>query len=330
MKTGLRWQQQNSFGTAVTNSLDAGAIAQQTLTDHLEIMARPSFLKRLATSPFRRLAQEARGGITCEMRPFEFQEFTRAALGYQTAVASSNGINTYTTHPTSVDLYLRSALAPFTFQFLTDAGAIWQVQDLVCSRWELETRAKGLAQLNTQWIGSVSSWTTTVSFAPVTSGVFLSDQSSVSWAGAGDPDFESVRIAVDNHMQIVRTLSGTQGPYAIKRDAPRSVTVEADVIFSTTSRWAEFLASSESQLIVTLPTSGSLDASVTVRNLRIMNYQVQPGTGVLKARFLAQAQPDTNGRELQTTLKTPTTHFFSTFLLDDTIFGRLDRANILA
>ena len=137
MNTGLRWQQQNSFGTAVTNSLDAGAIAQQTLTDHLEIMARPSFLKRLATSSFRRLAQEARGGITCEMRPFEFQEFSRAALGYQTAVSSSNGLNTYTTHPTSVDLYPRSALAPFTFQFLTDAGAIWQVQDLVCSRWEL-------------------------------------------------------------------------------------------------------------------------------------------------------------------------------------------------
>ena len=120
---------------------------------------------------------------------------------------------------------------------------------------------------------------------------FLWDTASVSLDGVGRVDFEALAITLNNNMEGIPALNGTQEIAKIRRTGPPTVEITGTTDFTDREDFDRFRAQSEFQLAVNFTQSESFSLLIECPRVVFTGYPVQiPGRERITVDFTAKGR----------------------------------------
>jgi hypothetical protein len=157
---------------------------------------------------------------------------------------------------------------------------------------------------------------------------FLWSQSSVSFDGIANMDFESIEISIQNALEARWTLQNTAAPKKIKRSDMVSVEVTAEICYDPGSFEAAFNDYSDHRLALSVQNADGVTMAVDLPELTVTEYaETIEGPGVMIAKIKAMASySQASGDMAVFTAVNSLPGFFGNFVLTDSYYGLLDQS----
>ena len=273
---------QNSFGTAL-GSYHWTPFVSESLVHNIETLVSAGIRAQLTEGVHLHGQERAEGSVVMEPHPIQIGHFFRAAFGQgsstvQASVAAFNDF-THTFQPRNADWESASTpLPPYTLTAYRDVDEQFQFSDSVLARLELAIEAGAFVRATTNWICR------TTSLQAVGSPTFIDDTpwtwavASVQIGGSAIDFIETLTIAYENAVEGVPTLSGKRfGKFG--RTGFAQVLVSGRMDLSNLNQYDEFVAASETNMIVHLAAAvnSSATLTITIPQLRWTSIPVQVG-----------------------------------------------------
>lgn len=295
---------QNSFGTALTTSLEAVAVTEAGLMHGIEQIVEEGMYGRMDESPYHAGIETNGGDIAAEASPLSIGYFLKGVAGY-TETTSAATENTHIFKPRAADFDAFAACDPMTIQQFLDVGSAYQFSDMIGNTLNINVANGALMNITAGFIGG--SYTRVAASTPTfpTAKPFRWDQASMQYNGAEILDMMDMTITINNNLEARYTLQNTSTPYKIKRTAPRVIEITGTLLFQAHSYQQAFEAQTEAPFVAHFAGSQAPNAiTFEFPSFRFKTFEpTLAGGGLIEASFTAGAMFDVNSNTaMQTTL----------------------------
>lgn len=293
---------QNSFGTA-TNSFDYMPIISESLTTNIEELIEEGMRARFDESPSHTGLLTVAGEIVFEPHPIMLGHFLRGVTG-QASSTLTHSAYTWEFINKQSDFDSQHALPPFTIEMYRDVGSAYQLTDAIIPALTVEINGGTLVRATATVMAKVSSLTpnTTPSFEA--GNPWKWDQVSYSIAGAANTSQEAVTISIDNQVEGVIVLNGTNRHGKYKRTSHPSYKISGTACFDDQTEYNQFRAQGEdstNQRFIVTVTGDTTAQSYTnelvfdLPSVRYTSYPVNvPGPGRISVGWEGNCKYDTS------------------------------------
>ena len=290
---------QNSFGTALTASYEYIPIISESLTTDIEELVSESIQNRYEEGDSYTGRLSVTGDIVFEPHPTLLGHFLRGCLGQ----SSSTLVGSVYTHifegrQTDFDTD-KCALPPYTIVAYRNNGLAWQFSDAQINNLSFEVSAGAIVRCTANVLARVSSLVAAPTASFQTGKSYLWSQGSYSVAGGANPALENITVNVENNVEAVDLIDGTNAASKYKRTTYRNFGVSGSLDFSVQSEYAKFRASSEQAAVLTLTgdtitTSQSNLIKLDVPSMRYTSFPTgMTGPGRISASFEGKGKYNT-------------------------------------
>lgn len=290
MKGHVMLQFQNSFGTPLTDSLEAVAVTESSLMKGIEQIIEEGNYGRFAESPYHEGKHSFEGDITLEANPQVLGWFLKSVVGWtsQTCAAASQ---TYEFKPRTSDFDELAATDPLTIEMHFDVGSAAVFQHMCGNTLNFNITNGELLDVTAGFIGAGFTRKSAGSPTYEEAAPFKWDQMSASFNGAAVVDIQDMTISINNNLEPRYTLQNTYVPRKIKRSSKQVIEVTGTMIFQSHSYWQAFEAQTEYPFEVMFTSNESPHTiKFEFPALRFKNYEPSlAGEGLIEASFTAGA-----------------------------------------
>ncbi len=286
MQSHVLFQKQNSFGTLLTDSLNAIPFRTENIEYTIEQLAEENMYQRFAESPYHEGVHVVRGSVTLDANPISIGFLLRAMTGGVTTTSDTNKQSHLFT-PATADFDDKAALTPFTLQVHRDVGSAEVYFDLVANQIQFNAAQGALLSVQFDVVGASRSRKEAGSPTFTIDKPFIWDQASLQFNGWAVDNFRDLTITLNNNVDAVYTLGNSKTPHRIKRTRSYEVTVGGTVQFETHSMWDAFLNQDETKFVAHFASSQAPNAlTIDIPSLRLSSFPPQvAGPGLIEASF---------------------------------------------
>ena len=283
---------QNSFGTALTSSMEAIAVTEAGLVKGIEQITEAGMYSRFAESPYHDGIQSFEGDIAAEANPISIGYFLKSVIGY-TQTQSDTGQNVHTFKPRTADFDEFVACDPLTIEQYLNVGSAGLFSDMCGNTLALNVANGELLDLTAGFIGGGFTRKSAASPVYPTGSPFKWDQMSGSFNGEDIRDITDLTINFNNNLEAIYTDSNV--PRKIKRTAMQVIELTGTIIFQSHSYWQAYEAGSELPFVLNFAGIQSPNnIKIDIPKFRFKSYEpVIAGPGIVEASFTAGAMFDT-------------------------------------
>ena len=252
MKTNVGISFQNSYGTALANSI----YWVPFLSEGFAVSKEPIVAENM-TGVFDEGAtyeglNAGEGTLEVEAHPIILGAMLKALMGSPTTV-TSGAYYTHTFKPRTADFDDFAAGIPVTIsKSLGDTGSAHRFYDMVASKMSLSVANGELLKASMDFMGGKYSQVAAPAASYPAGKSFTWDVASVSIAGAANADISEFNMELDESLENKYTLNATKTPSRTKRSGRRTLSVGGTLIFDTQSEYQKFLDQSERNLTVNM------------------------------------------------------------------------------
>jgi hypothetical protein len=252
MKTNIGISFQNSYGTALSNSI----YWIPFLSEGFAVGKEPLVAENMTGVFDEGLTYEGlnsvEGTLEVEAQPIALGAMLKAMMGAPTTV-TSGAYFTHTFKPRTADFDDYAASIPVTInKVLGDAGSSHRFYDMVASKMSLSVANGELLKASLDFMGGKYSQIVAPAASYPTGKSFTWDVASVSIAGAANADISEFNLELDESLENKYTLNAAKTPSRTKRSGRRTLAVGGTLIFDTQAEYQQFLTQSERSLLVNM------------------------------------------------------------------------------
>jgi hypothetical protein len=291
---------QQSFGTATT-SYEWIPFVSEGLATNIDIISEETIRARFDEPPIRQGVETSDGDIVFEVHPTIIGHFLRGAFASSvttvnpvTGPLSGVAYHHWFVPPVSTDFdETFSALPPYSIEIFRGVGSAFIITDTVFNSLSIDISAGQLAQVTASVLGRTQTFAAknTPSFdnlAPLGWNV-----ASISLAGTGNVNFETLNITLDNAVEGRVLLDSTVGVAKFKRSGGfRNVRVTGTLDFESAAEFENFKNFTEQVLVVRLQDSSVTSLNTLELSIPSLVYEAHPvnigGPGLITADITAR------------------------------------------
>lgn len=250
MKTNLGIAFQNSYGTALTNSIYWIGMLSEGFA-----VAKEQIVSEGMTGVFDEgINYEGKnsndGKVDVEVNAISFGVALKAMMGNPTSV-NSGSIYTHTFKPRTADFDIYAAQIPCTIvKDLGDSGSAHQFYDECASKLSLSVANGEFLKSSMEFMGGKYTQVAAPAASFNTAKNFTWDVASISLAGTANGDLQDLKLELDEALENKWTLNATKTPSRTKRSGRRTLSVGGTIVFDTQSEYQQFISQAERNLTV--------------------------------------------------------------------------------
>lgn len=292
MKTNIGLSFQNSYGTALANSI----YWIPFLTEGFAVGKEQKISENMNGVFDEGLNYEGLnlndGPLEVEANPIALGVLFKAMFGAPTTV-TSGAYYAHTFKPRTADFDDYSAQIPLTVtKDLGDSGSAHRFYDMNASKLSMSVANGELLKTSIEFMGGKYSQVAAPAASYPAGKGWTWDVASVSLAGAANADMSELNIELDEALENKYTLNNTKTPSRTKRSGRRTLAIGGTLIFDTQSEYQQFLSQSERNLTVHLRGSVAVqsgyydDLTMIIPLMRYTEFKpVAGGAGKLEVGF---------------------------------------------
>jgi Phage tail tube protein len=234
--------------------------------------------------------------VKLELEPENCGEILQALFGLDTKTGAG---------PSYTHTFVRqqvSVLPTYTWWF--DKNPKYQlIAGCMLAKADIDIKAKGIVELDTDWVGTVYDDTDGSSKSPAFSALspFTWQNAVVQVDGSGVSGYDHLKIAIDNKVKADHALNNSQFPYTIYSEG-MDVQLSGELFFENTTQYQKFLAGTTAHfnIVLTSPTiiGDGVHYSLAL-DFPLVYYKSQnlyiPSNGPLKVPFVGLCQYSFSG-----------------------------------
>lgn len=310
MKTNLGFCFQNSYGTALTQSLYWIPFISEDFSVAKEPLVGESMRGIFDEGPTYEGLNSNKGKLEMEAHPISLGVLFKGFFGPPTTVTSA-AYFTHTFKPRTADFDVYAANNPITVaKDLGDGGSAHLYSDMVISKFSMSVANGELFKASIEMLGGKYSQIVAPAASYPTGKNWTWDVASVSLGGAANGDISELNIEIDDSLENKFTLNNTKTPSRTKRSGFRTMSVGGTLIFDNQTEYQQFLAQAERNLTVNLKGVTVVQSGYTenltliVPLFRYVEFApVAGGPGKLEVGFSGKGvYSTTSGTQVQITL----------------------------
>lgn len=250
MKTNVGISFQNSYGTALANSI----YWIPFLSEGFAVAKEPLIAENM-TGVFDEGAHyeglnSNEGALEVEAHPIALGVLFKAMFGAPTTVTSGS-YYTHTFKPRTADFDDFAANIPCTItKDLGDSGSAHRYSDMVASKLSMSVANGELLKASIEFMGGKYTQVAAPAASYPTGKSLTWDVASVSLAGTANVDISEFNMELDEALENKYTLNNTKTPSRTKRSGRRTLSVGGTLIFDNQTEYQQFLSQSERNLTV--------------------------------------------------------------------------------
>lgn len=283
LKSNIGISFQNSYGTALTNSIYWIPVISEGFA-----VGKEQIISEAMTGVFDEgINYEGlnanEGTIEVEATPIAYGALLKAMFGSPTTVSSAS-YHTHTFKPRTSDFDAYAANIPLTIsKVVGDSGSSHQFYDMVANKFSLSIANGELLKSSLDFMGGKYSQVVAPSAAYPTGKSWTWNVASVSIGGTANSDIKDLKIEIDESLENKFTLNSQKTPSRTVRSGRRTLSVGGTIIFDNQTEYQQFLAQSERELIVNMAGSIAVQSgyfenlNIKVPLLRYTDYKIVAG-----------------------------------------------------
>jgi len=192
------------------------------------------------------------GEIEAEIQAVPLGAMIKAVCG-SSSVINSDTIYTHTFRPRTADHQISCAEQPVTYYKDLDVAADPQeFFDLAGTVLELNVANGEFMKAKVGFVGGQRTTISSVAYALDPGKRFTWDVASLQIGGVANGELTSFGVVVDNGLEAMHTMNNSKNPSRIKRQSPRTVTVNGTVKFENHTELDIFIAETQQAMVVHL------------------------------------------------------------------------------
>lgn len=245
MKTNLGIAFQNSYGTALTNSVYWMQFTTEGFAVAKEMLVSEGMNGVFDEGATYEGLNSNDGPMEFEAHPINLGVLLKAMMGAPTSV-QSGAIYTHTFKPRTADFDAYAANIPCTaVKDLGDSGSAHQYYDMVASKLGLSVANGEFLKGSIEFVGGKYSQVAAPAASFNAGKYYTWDVASVSIAGTANGDMEEMNLELDEGLEAMYTLNNTKTPSRVKRSGRRTLSVGGSIIFDNQTEYQQFLGQAE-------------------------------------------------------------------------------------
>lgn len=250
MKTNLGISFQNSYGTALANSI----YWVPFLTEGFAVTKEPLVSEGMTGVYDEGATYEGlnsiEGTLETEANAISLGVLLKALMGNPTSV-QSGGIYTHTFKPRTSDFDDYAAGNPLTItKALGDTGSAHRFYDMVAAKMSISAANGELLKCSVDFLGGKYSQVAAPAASYPSAKAWTWDVASVSIAGTANGNIGDFSLELDEALENKHTLNNTKTPSRTKRSGRRTLAIGGTLIFDDQSEYQKFLDQSERNLTI--------------------------------------------------------------------------------
>lgn len=250
MKTNVGISFQNSYGTALTNSIYWVPFLSEGFAVSKEPIVSEGMTGVFDEGATYEGINAVEGTLEVEAHPIVLGAMLKALMGSPSTV-TSGAYYTHTFKPRTADFDDYSAQIPVTIsKALGDAGSAHRFYDMNASKMSLSVANGELLEASMDFMGGKYLQIVAPAASYPAGKSFTWDVASVSLAGAANADISDFNMELDESLENKYTLNAAKTPSRTKRSGRRTLAVGGTLIFDNQTEYQQFLSQSERNLTV--------------------------------------------------------------------------------
>lgn len=244
---------QNSFGTALTNSIYWASFLSEEFAVAKEQLISEGMRGVFYEGDHYEGVNSIDGTLEVEANPITIGALLKAAMGGPTSV-TSNSMYTHTFKPrVSSDWGEFAANQPVTIvKQLSEGGSAHHYYDMVCSKFGLSISNGEFLKASFGFMGGKYTQSAAVAASYPAGKNWTWDVASITLATSAQGELNELSIEVDEALENKYVLGTAKTPGYTVRSGPRTVSINGTLIFANQNEYQKFLDQSERELIVNL------------------------------------------------------------------------------
>lgn len=295
MKGHAMVQFQNSFGTALVDSLDAMAVTEASLAVGIDQLMEQGMYGRFDEGPNHHGQFNVSGNLALEASPISLGYLMKSTIGYTSATSAAGSVS-HTFKPMVDKWDGMAALPPMTVEQHLDVGSAMLFWDMCGNTFSLNVANGELLNATLGLVGG--NFSRQAASTPVfpTAKPFKWDQFSGSFNGAVIEDLLDLTLTVNNNLAPRWTLQNTASPRKIVRSGFRTIELTGTMLFQTHSLYDAFLAQSSYPMVLNFAGAQSPNVlKLDMPAIIMKTYApVLSSPGVIEAAFTAKVEYHSN------------------------------------
>lgn len=269
MKTNLGICFQNSFGTALTQSVYWVPFLTEGFAVTKEQLISEGMTGVYDEGAHYEGINANDGAIEFEAHPIIFGVMLKAVMGAPASVQSGS-IYTHTFKPRTSDFDIYAAGNPCTIvKDLGDTGSMHQFYDMVASKLSLSVANGELLKGSIEFMGGKYSQAAAAAASFISAKHWTWNVASVALAGTANGDIQELNLELDEALENKYTLNNTKTPSRTKRTGRRTLSVGGTIVFDSQTEYQQFISQAERNLTVNFKGSVEVQSGYT-EDLRII------------------------------------------------------------
>lgn len=261
MKTNLAVSFQNSFGTALANSLYWTPFLSEGFAVTKEQLINENMSGVFDEGAHYEGVNAVDGTLECNAHPVILGVLFKAAFGAPTTTqAASASVYSHLFKPRTADFDVYAASIPVTVtKDLGDGGSAHQYYDMVASKVSFGIANGEFLKTTVEFMGGKYSQVAAPAATYPTGKSWTWDVTSISVGGTANSGLSEINIEVDEALENKYTLGTQKTPTRTVRSGRRTVSIDGTLIFDNQTEYQKFIDQSERELIINL--KGGTDIS---------------------------------------------------------------------
>ncbi len=284
-------QFQNSFGTALVESLEAVPVTEAGLVKSIDEIVSAEMSGRFDEPPSYEGLNTFEGDIVMEANPIAMGWFMKSVVGL-TSTTSDTNLQTHLFNPRTSDFDVLAATNPLTIEQHYDVGSAAQFSDLCGNSLTFNIANGELLTMGCNLVGTTM--TRVVASSPTfpAAKTFAWNQFSGSYNGGAIVDLMDLSITINNNLEARNFLGVSKSPRKIKRTGFQTIEIAGSMVFQTHSYWLAYEAQSEVPLILTFTSAQTPNIlKFDMPAFRFSTYEPTiAGPGLIEASFSGKAK----------------------------------------
>ncbi|HID55753.1 TPA: hypothetical protein EYP37_04430 [Candidatus Poribacteria bacterium] len=311
---------ETTWGTPVAPSVYIPFVSE-SVTDTIEELVGEGIRNLFDEPPSYQGLKSVAGDIEVEVLPEFIGHFLNAAFGSVSSTqpdpTGAPSVYRHTFTPTQTAASTECDLPSYTLEIDRDFESAFQIAGAAATSFEftIGTGAK-IAHATISFIAKSISTKTKTSPSYEATNPFLWDQLTATLGGAAFGKLSDITISLDNALEGVPLLNGSDEIARIRRNDFRTVTISGTIIPDNLDEWTAFRNGTETELIIDLLGEAieggySYELKFTMPKFRWLAVPINVGgPGYVSIGFSGKAKYDvTNGFAIQAELTNTTTGY---------------------
>jgi len=237
------------------------------------------------------------GELEAEIQAVPLGAMIKAVCGSSSVVAS-DAIFTHTFRPRTADHQISCAEQPITYyKDLDIASNPQEFFDLAGTMLELGVANGEFMKAKVGFVGGQRTTISSVAYAADPGLRFTWDVASLQIGGVANAELTAFSVVVDNGLEAMHTMNNTKNPSRIKRQTPRTVSVNGTIKFDNSTELDIFIAETQQAMIVHLANGTEVQSGypeqLTITMPSLIYDEFKPAAdnpGQLEVSFAATAE----------------------------------------